>query len=348
MVAGNENGIPVIKPSEVPVALQHCFAADRPAFLWGAPGVGKSRLVDECGEIVIKIKKNNGDDTYRVLDIRTCQQDPVDVRGIPSVSDGVTIWNIPDFLPTEGSGIIFLDEFVQAAQAVQNPWSQLILDGRLGNYIKPKGFQIIAAGNRQKDRAASHALPMHLANRFIHFELQVDLDDWVKWALSHNIRTDVISFLRFRPALLHDFDPTSRKMAYPTPRTWEFVSQIMDTKPPKGLEFAMVSGTVGEGAAAEYMGFLKIFRKIEHPDKIIMYPEKAAVHDDDPATMYATCGSLAKKASEQTIGNIVKYANRLPDEFGVLLVKDCIKNCEDVINTRHFIEWSSAHSDVFV
>jgi len=83
------------------------------------------------------------------------------------------------------------------------------------------------------------------------------------------------------------------------------------------------------------------------PDMVIMAPKKAVV-PTDPATLYAICGAVAQKASEQNMKNVVEYANRLPVEFSVLLIRDCVNRDENLVKTRAFIEWTSKHSDVLI
>jgi len=77
----------------------------------------------------------------------------------------------------------------------------------LGQYRVPKGWAIFAAGNRQGDRGVTYTMPAPLANRFSHFEVDINLDDWVAWAYDNQIDERIIAFLRFRPDLLFDFDP---------------------------------------------------------------------------------------------------------------------------------------------
>jgi hypothetical protein len=327
-----------MKLSQVKTSLEVLLPTRRPVFLWGAPGVGKSQLIAQ-------IAKDNG---LSFIDARLANMDPVDLYGLPRINgDNRAHWAIPDFLPRDGQGILFLDEFVQAAPSIQNAASQLILDRRLGEYNLPDGWVVWAAGNRMTDRAATNRMPSHLANRFIHLDVDVDLDDWVKWALNHDIATPLIGFIRFRPELLHKFDSKIDDRAFPTPRAWEFVSQILTQNPKKEIEYELIKGTVGEGAAAELVGFLRIFRSLPNPDAIMLNPAAADV-PTDPATLYALCGALARKASDNTIGRLVEYYNRLPAEFSVLAVRDSIKVAPEVVNSRAFIEWASAHSEILI
>jgi len=327
-----------MKPSRVLEALKDCIAAGRPAFLWGAPGVGKSDIL----KLLAKLLKR------QLIDVRALLLDPVDIRGIPMITeDGDTRWAPPSFLPKgKGKYILFLDELNAAPPLVQAACYQLVLDRKVGEYELPKDCIVIAAGNRETDRAVTSRMPTPLANRFIHIDFDVDMDDWIKWALTTGIQTEIIAFLRYRPELLHQFDPQKNEKAFPTPRSWEFTSQILKVAG-SAVEYDLVSGIVGEGAASELIGFLNIFRSLPDPDLVIMAPDKADV-PTDPATLYAICGALAHRASDQNFVNIVKYANRLPVEFSVLLVRDAIESDETLVSTRAFIQWSADHSDVLI
>lgn len=326
-----------MKPTAVTKALEICVRSNRSVFLWGAPGVGKSETVKALAESL----------NMELIDIRAVLLDPVDLRGLPTVVNGQAKWCPPSFLPTDpdSKGILFLDELNAAPPLVQAACFQLVLDRKVGEYTLPDGWVIIAAGNRETDRGVTHRMATPLANRFVHLEYETDLNDWVTWALNNGIQTELIGFLRFRPNLLHDFDPKRDSKAFPTPRSWAFVSQILDCKPEPSIELDLIAGTVGEGAATELIGFLRIFRKLPNPDMILMNPETAEM-PTDPATLYALCGCLAKMATENTFPRLVSYFNRMPDEFSVLAVRDSIARNSALVTTRAYIEWNSKHSAV--
>ena len=146
-----------MRPSHVCEALHHLVRIRQPVFLWGPPGVGKSRLVAD-------VARRQGRKLY---DLRAVLLDPVDLRGLPRISDeGITSWCVPEFLPhpqdTE-EGILFLDELNAAPPLVQAACYQLILDRRVGQYRLPDGWAVVAAGNRESDRAVTYRMPSALA-----------------------------------------------------------------------------------------------------------------------------------------------------------------------------------------
>ena len=185
-----------MRPSHVCEALHHLVRIRQPVFLWGPPGVGKSRLVAD-------VARRQGRKLY---DLRAVLLDPVDLRGLPRISDdGITSWCVPEFLPhpqdTE-EGILFLDELNAAPPLVQAACYQLILDRRVGQYRLPDGWAVVAAGNRESDRAVTYRMPSALANRMVHLDVECHIDDWLDWARDNGIREDIQAFLRFRPRLL--------------------------------------------------------------------------------------------------------------------------------------------------
>lgn len=330
------NLITTLKPSQLALALDTLIKAQIPVFIWGQPGVGKS-------QILAQVAKQQG---KQVIDIRAVQMDPVDLKGLPHVNgDGRAHWAIPDFLPRSGEGVLFLDELNSAPQLVQAACYQLILDRRLGEYELPEGWAIVAAGNNETDRGVTTRMPTPLANRFAHFHATTDVDDWSRWAASHNIRAEIIAFIRFRPELLHSFDAKSGEKSFPTPRSWERVSETLDADPPKEIEFQLYAALIGQAAAAELVGFLRIFRNLPSIDGILLNPGTANV-PEDPATLYALSGALARRADDNNIDRIKQYAERMPDEFTVLTMADASKRNPDIQSTAAFIAFASQYSEL--
>lgn len=328
-----------MKPSDVARTLRALLPTKRPLYLWGPPGVGKSSLVKQAAaELDLK-----------VLDLRAVLLDPVDLRGLPTVNANRALWCPPAFLPTDGAGVLFLDELAQAAPLVQSACLQLVLDRAIGDYQLPPGWAVMAASNRQEDQAGAHKLITPLLNRFIHVDLDVSHEDWQAWAVKEEIATEVRSFLNFRPALLFDFRPQEKKRAFATPRSWEFVSSILETTP-RDLQHAVFSGTVGEGPAAEFLAFLEVYRDLPDPDEVLADPSRAIV-PKLPAVLFALCGALAERcrtADRATLGRFLTYIGRLPSEFGVLAIRDACSANRGVISAPGASEFLKKHKHLLL
>ena len=303
-----------MKPSDVTAALTAILPTRRPVFLHGPPGVGKSSLVRQVAKAL----------SLDLVDIRATLLDPVDLRGVPRIENGRTVWCPPVFLPSEGRGILFLDELPQAPPLVKSSCLQLVLDRKLGEFILGDDWVVVAAGNRAEDRAATHRIIAPLQNRFVHLDVEVSAEDWAAWAVTAGIAAEVRSFLRFRPALLFQFEPSTNPRAFPTPGSWSFVSEIL-SKTPDPLLLPVISGCVGEGPAVEFLAFARMYRELPEIDGVLAHPDSAPV-PKDPAVLYALVGALVEVCRRQTapVANFVRFATRLPSEFALLALRDAL------------------------
>jgi len=258
------SGNRTVSPNEAKRSLRKCVKIQRPVFMWGPPGIGKSDIVHQIG----------AEQEREVIDVRLSLWEPTDIKGIPYYNaDMKTMtWAPPSELPTdpESTAILFLDELNSAAPATQAAAYQLILNRKVGTYVLPKGVSIIAAGNRETDKGVTYRMPAPLANRFVHIELRTDFDDWLMWATSNRIHEQVVGYVSFAKADLYDFDPRSSSRAFATPRTWSFVSELLDDDNlPENTLTDLVAGAVGEGLAVKFMAHRKVAKQMPKPEDIL-------------------------------------------------------------------------------
>jgi len=248
-------------------SIKRCFDTKRPVFLWGPPGIGKSELIEGIAD----------DMNALVIDLRLGQMEPTDLRGIPyynKVNNNME-WAPPVDLPTNDLAkkydniVLFLDELTSGAPSVQAAAYQLVLNRRIGNYELPDNVVIVAAGNRESDKGVTYRMPTPLANRFVHLEMRVDFDSWVDWAVNNNIHKDVVGYLTFAKGDLYDFDAKSSSRAFATPRSWTFVSELIDGSLDPNTMTNLVAGTVGEGLAIKFMAHRKFAQKMPNPTDIL-------------------------------------------------------------------------------
>ena len=249
-------------------------------------------------------------------------------------------WAPPNFLPTKGKGLLFLDEMNSAPQAVQAAAYQLILNRKVGDYVLPPGWSVLAAGNRAGDRAVTHAMPSALANRFVHIDFEVDADDWGQWAVANEISDETRGFIRFRPNLLHSFDPKTNDRAFPTPRSWAFVDKLINSNLAPEVEYELIKGTVGEGAAAEYIAYMRLAKDLPSAAEILLNPQTAPV-PEEPASLYAISTMLDKHLKITNFSAGMTYIERLPLEFQVVTIRSATAINRDLTGTKEFVKWST-------
>lgn len=318
-------------------ALAAFIEADIPAFLWGAPGIGKSAIVKQIA----------GERDWNVIDFRASTRDPVALMGLPDIHGDTAKWKVPDEFPQverDGpEGILFLDELNAAAPSMQAAAFGLVLDRKVGDYTLPKGWRVLAAGNRQSDRAAAQRMPSALANRFAHIDIDADTDTTVEHFNKIGVSPMVTAFLRFRPALLHMMEGSDLR-AFPTPRAWEQVSKVVDT--PSPLRLQLVSAIVGEGAAAELEGFIRVYKNLPSLDLVLANPNSAPV-PEEPAARFAIASGLARKVDAKTFDNGMAYIKRIPSrEFEIMFAVDAVRRDPSLSHTQTFTDWAVRNSDV--
>jgi hypothetical protein len=249
-------------------SLLKAFKRQRPLFLWGPPGIGKSELV---ADITAELGGY-------MIDLRLGQMEPTDIRGIPfyNKDSGKMDWAEPVDLPSEELAsqypvvVLFLDEMNSSAPSVQAAAYQLILNRRIGKYRLPDNVVMVAAGNRESDKGVTYRMPTPLANRFIHQEMKCDFPSWQEWAVQHNIHKDVVGYLSFAKQDLYDFDAKSASRAFATPRSWSFVSELLaDDDTDDDTIMNLIAGTVGEGLAVKFMAHRKVAGRMPKPEDIL-------------------------------------------------------------------------------
>lgn len=310
-------------------------------FILGAPGGGKSACAREAVRAL-------GIPEERVVEFTASLRDPVDVLGTPDNKGEFTRWTPPEefyrIRKGKGPSALILEELSDAPVPMQNALCGVIYDRRAGNLNLSDELYIVATGNRTEDKSGANRITSKLAGRTRRFDFTENVDDWTEWALDNNIRTELIQFLRFRPGLLSEFDPN--RFANPTPRTWERVSLIPDSLPTE-LYYDNCAGEVGEGAAAEFTGFKRIFEGLPNIDGLLLDPANANV-PTEPAVLYALTGALARKATKDNFDRITTYVNRLSPEFGVMCVKDSLRFSPSIQMSRAFNEWAAKNAAVLM
>jgi MoxR-like ATPase len=289
-----------VSPAGFAAAIENALRINRlrPLFGWGKPGVGKTAIVKQAAA-------RRG---IPVVDVRLGQLAPTDLRGMPVVdhATATTRWYRPVFLPTSGEGILLLDEFNQAPPTMQGIAQQLLLARRLGEYEVPDGWLILALGNRKEDRASVYDMPAQVENRFKHYLVEESLEDWRRWALGAGLPDEIVSFLLFRPALLHRYEPTER--AWPSPRTWEFAAEQWRA----GED---IISCVGAAAAGEFASYLKRLESLPDINRILAGSIVVDPLPEDLSVRYALITALAARArSEQELRAAFLYVTRLADD----------------------------------
>lgn len=327
----------ILKPSEVHTLLMSTIPAGMPVLLTGQPGIGKTDIV-ESARMACKAE---------LILSHPVTSDPTDAKGLPAkISDTEAAFlpfgDLKRAMQAKKPTVWFLDDLGQATPSVQAAFMQLILARQVNGHKLPDCITFVAATNRRADKAGVSGMLEPVKSRFVTIiELRTDMQEWSSWAInSKRISPTLIAFLRLRTDLLSAFTATADMTNSPTPRTWSNLSRIESLKLPAAIEVAAMAGSVGEGAAVEYLAFRKMCGTMVSVDAILANPQSAAL-PNKPAECYAVCTGLAARANDKTIARIGTYATRLAQndqgEFAALTIRDCIKRVPALANTADYV-----------
>ena len=308
-----ENGIPFQKFPSV--------------MLWGPPGVGKSQGVREIAQ---KMESKTKKDVV-ITDVRLLLFNPVDLRGIPTANEDKTlaVWLKPQIFQMDDSekkiNILFLDEITAAPPSVQSAAYQIALDRMVGEHRLPRNCIVIAAGNRVTDKSVAYSMPKALANRLCHFAIKGDPVSWHNWAVKTGVHPFVVGYLEYNPAALMRFDPSQTALAFATPRSWEMVSNILNTLSEDFREvYPMIAGCIGHYGASSLRTWAELYQGMPPMEAIfageeVEVPKAAELQIALRSAMAAYARAHPDKAA---IDRSIDFACNLPWAFREKLMQD--------------------------
>ena len=319
--------------------LKKAVKAGLPVLVKGAPGVGKSDIITQVAK---ELK-------YDLVVFHPVVSDPTDFKGLPAIVNGKA-----DFLPfgdlkklieAKKPTIAFMDDIGQAPAVVQAALMQLILARQVNGHAISKKVVFIAATNRREDRAGVTGILEPVKSRFATIvQLEPTSNEWIEWAFDNDMPGELIGFITFRPSMLNEGKATADIINHPCPRTIAYAGKLINI----GLDdIETLAGAVGEGCAVELVGFMAVYNSLPNISAILLDPDGAIV-PEEPAALYAIVSALVDTITKDNANRVLKYGNRLPADFSVLLVRDAIRKEPKIQNTKAFIRWATLHKDVLL
>lgn len=312
--------------------------ADDIFFVTSEPGIGKSAMGKALGA-----DPELGFDN--VIDLNPSLLDTPDLAGIYLLGDDA------DFLRSkhneqlyrcrEGKNLIIWEEVPDSNIAMQNLVARWAYDRNVnGLTLSDQTFHLML-GNRSKDKSGAGRTSTKLANRTCNLTMDASLADWVdNFALPTNVDPLGIQFLRYREPLFCKFDADAPMGINPTPRSWTRAfrtsRRLDDLK-----YFEKIKGEVGEGPAAEFTAFRKIYMNLVSFEEVVMNPTGVKIPTDLSA-LYATVGHSSYHTNVGNIERVAQFIERLPQDFQVMYYQDTMRRERKIMSTKPFIKWASA------
>ncbi len=224
----------------------------RPVFIWGAPGIGKSALVQAFAAEV----------GLECVSLLGSQLAPEDIIGVPQIINGKSRFCPPGMIAREQPYCLFLDELNACSHEVQKAFYSLIHERRVGDYHLPEGSIVVGAGNRAQDSAIVKPMSSALLNRMIHVQLKVSANDWLEWAYVEHIHPWILDYIQLRPDHLWKQPPKTEE-PFSSPRAWHMLSDALkefgEEVSDQMLE-AIAFGCLTASHATQFKAFVKQLR----------------------------------------------------------------------------------------
>ena len=339
-----------VNADELKEALIRDFKIGLTPMVASSPGMGKSDIIRDIAKLF----------RLKVIDFRISQCEPVDMQGYPgTIPDSSNpnlqrmTFHVPEYFPVETDKIpdgydgwlLFLDEFNSGNKQTEAAAYKLILDREVYKHKLHPRCLIAAAGNLTTDRAIVNTQSTATTSRLNHYRMRVDHKVWIDWANSHEIDHRIISLIKFKPELLHRFDPSTNELTFPCPRTWEFASKVISgAEAIDHINKIRLAGTIGEGAAVELATYSEIYQNLPTIEEILSNPKSGWRVPKEPSELYAVTTMLAHNSTPDSITTLIIAIKRLPTDFQVITFKDIYKRTPVLKGHPVIKDWISTHS----
>ena len=278
-------------------------------FLHSSPAQGKSSLSKQLAE-QFKLK---------VIDLRLTELDSTDLSGLPYFNNGKAEFMPFNTFPLQDTPVpkgyegwlIILDEFNSANQAVMAAAYKLVLDRMVGQHKLHDKVAMLACGNLESDNAIVNPMSTALISRFAHFNIDINVDDWLELASKAGIDYRITSYINFKKSNLYTFKPDATE-PYASPRTWEMVSKVI--KDSDEVSTLLVSSLIGDGVANEFVQYTKLYHKLPTLKDILDNPKGIEI-PNDLATTWAVMSMVTHSMTVDNQAKLTVFLRRLSSEL---------------------------------
>jgi len=317
-----------------------------PVLLKGSPGIGKTDLVKQVADSL----------GYELIVAHPVVDEPVDYKGLPFVVEGeaqfLPYGMLKKLINADNPTIFFLDDLGQALPMVQSACMNLLLNRSINEHKVSDHVTFVAATNRREDKAGVQGILEPVKSRFAAIiEIQPHPDDWIDWAIEHGMPSEIIGFIKFRPALLNDFKPTADITNSPSPRTVAFAGRIyeaimesdaFDSNQQKAVALKeAIAGACGEAFAVEFLSWLKVYETLPSMEEVLANPATIRIPstEGELSALYAFTLMVAENTPISHDEAFTTVLDRLPKEFQIMAVSFASKRNKKLFGSTAVRNW---------
>lgn len=279
-------------------ALGVAIAARVPVILWGAPGQGKTSVIND-------LARGTGCHLETIL---ASIREPSDFAGLPVIiGDQACLvapnWakRIADVSASGGQSIVFFDEITTAPPSSQAALLRVSLDRVVGDLYLGDRVSVVAAANPPEIAANGWDLAAPMANRFVHLDWNLPAEVvrqgfTTGWPVTPVPQADpadvarmtvltrllVASFIGARPDYVTVLPKASSESgrAWPSPRSWDNLAALLGFAKAAHVsseaERLLVLGCIGDAAGGEFLAYADA-HDLPDPEEVLADPDSLVV-----------------------------------------------------------------------
>lgn len=243
----------------------------RPVFLVGAPGIGKTaimiQIAQELGIGLVSysmthhtrqsalglpfiVHKNFEDEEYDVSEYTMSEI-------IASLYDYMEETNLHE-------GILFLDEINCVSETLYPSLLQFLQFKTFGRHKVPENWIIVCAGNPPEYNKSVHEFDIVTMDRLRIMDIDPDYSVWKSYALAKGVHPSITTFLEIKPENFYSVESTPSSKRFVTARGWDDLSEmlLLYEKTGKSVSKSLIEQFVRDPEIAERFAiYYELFNK---------------------------------------------------------------------------------------
>lgn len=215
----------------------------RPVFMIGAPGIGKTAIVEQIAE-----ELDIGLVAYSMT--HHTRQSAIGLPYIAEHDYGAEKVRVSEYTMSEilasvyhvmeqsgkKEGILFLDEINCVSETLAPAILQFLQYKTFGNHALPKGWIIVSAGNPPQYNRAVREFDIATRDRLRYLYVEENLGIWKQYAHEHGVHGAILAFLEVNQKWFYSIRTTEEGPCVATARGWEDLSFAIRLYEKKGYE----------------------------------------------------------------------------------------------------------------
>ena len=206
----------------------------RPIFLLGAPGIGKTAIVEQIAEeldIALVSYSMTHHTRQSALGLPYIVEKEYDGEHyqVSEYTMSEIIASVYEAMETTGKkrGILFLDEINCISETLAPSMLQFLQYKTFGRHQVPENWIVVTAGNPPEFNRSVHEFDIVTWDRLKRIEIEPEYASWKEYALAQQVHPAITSYLDIKPEHFYHISTTIDGKQFVTARGWDDLSQMI-------------------------------------------------------------------------------------------------------------------------